>query len=437
MRAGLVLVVLAMAAPASAVTPPKRKPASPPPQRAEAAEAVQARIAEALSSGIQNPGALVPFFERLYRHQQDPAQPIRVLHFGDSHSASDDWTVVLRANLQGKAGDGGPGFTQAGRPYFGFRRYDSRSTATKGWKSRGLLSREGDALYGLAGVAVETSKAGEKITLEAEGSSMELYYWRQPDGGDFTISDNGTELSQISTGGELGPGYARFRYDTSAIHNFTLTTTRAGPVRIFGWVVEKPGGATWEPLGINGAQADLLLNGDEQLLRAHIRQRDPALIVLAYGTNEARSPEWTEASYRTSFDSVLRRLREAAPAASILVVGPPDHEIRVRRGRWIPQSGLDKIIAAQREAALAAGCAFWNLRAAMGGKGSMGQWVRAGLAQADHVHFTGPGYRLIAQSMHELLMAQFEIFTSVRKQIIGERAGESAVTSNGPTSKNH
>jgi lysophospholipase L1-like esterase len=436
-RARLAVAFAALAALAPAATPKKKKPAPPSPQRVESAEAVQARIAEALSSGIQNPGALVPFFERLYRHQQDPAQPLHVLQFGDSHSASDDWAVVLRTSLQGKAGDGGPGFTQAGRPYLGFRRYDSKSTATKGWKSRGLLSREGDTIYGLAGVAVETSKAGEKITLEADGSTMELYYWRQPDGGEFTISDNGTELARISTGGEPGPGFARFRFETPTIHDFALTTTTTGPVRIFGWVVEKPGGATWEPLGVNGAQADLLLNGDEQLLRAHIRQRDPALIVLAYGTNEARSSDWTEASYRASFDNVLRRLREAAPAASIIVIGPPDHEIRAGRGRWIPQTGLDKIITAQREAALAAGCAFWNLRAAMGGRGSMGQWVRAGLAQADHVHFTVPGYRLIAQSMHELLMAQFEIFASVRKQIMGERTGESAVTSNGSTSKNN
>jgi lysophospholipase L1-like esterase len=433
------LALILCTLPAGAVTPPKKKPAprTPSPQRVEAAEAVQARVAESLASGIQNPGALVPFFEHLYRHQQNPALPLHVLQFGDSHSASDDWAVGLRAGMQSRFGDGGPGFTQAGRPYLGYRRYDSKSTASKGWKSRGLLSREGDSLYGLAGVAIEARKAGESITLDAEGSSVELFYWRQPGGGEFTLADNGAELSRISTDGELGPGYARFRFESSGQRSFALTTVDSGPVRLFGWVIEKEGGATWEPLGINGAQADVLLGIDEQLLRAHIRRRDPALIVLAYGTNEARSPEWTAESYLASFSTILTRVREAAPSASILVVGPPDHAIRAGRGRWIPQPGLDKIITAQRQAALAAGCAFWNLRAAMGGRDSMSQWVRAGLAQADYVHFTGPGYKLIAQSMVELLMAQFEIFSSVRKQIIGERTSEPAVTSNGSTSKNH
>ena len=38
-------------------------------------------------------------------------------------------------------------------------------------------------------------------------------------------------------------------------------------------------------------------------------------------------------------------------------------------------------------------CAFWDMREKMGGKGAMREWVTAGLAQYDHVHFTPPGYR--------------------------------------------
>jgi len=70
---------------------------------------------------------------------------------------------------------------------------------------------------------------------------------------------------------------------------------------------------------------------------------------------------------------VLRRLRAAAPLASVLVIGAPDQSIRVR-GPLNHRRRVDRIISAQREAALAEGCAFWNLRMAMGGKGSMKQW---------------------------------------------------------------
>jgi lysophospholipase L1-like esterase len=153
-------------------------------------------------------------------------------------------------------------------------------------------------------------------------------------------------------------------------------------------------------------------------------------VVLAYGTNEARSKEWTYDSYRAMFAELLKRVRLAVPAASILVIGPPDHQIR-QRGKWTPQPGIDRITAAQRDAALAAGAAFWNLRAGMGGRGSMNTWVRAGLAQGDFTHFTAAGYRLLGEALYELLMGQFDVFASVRKQIIGPAQTPTPIHANG------
>jgi lysophospholipase L1-like esterase len=193
--------------------------------------------------------------------------------------------------------------------------------------------------------------------------------------------------------------------------------------------VEKSGGLTWETLGLNGAQADLLLLWNEPLFKAHIERRDPALIVLAYGTNEARRPDWTYETYTETLRHVLRRLRAAAPLASVLVIGAPDQSIRVR-GRWTTVDGVDRIISAQREAALAEGCAFWNLRMAMGGKGSMKQWVTAGLAQGDFVHLTAAGYRLWGESLAQLLLQDYGVYQTVRRQVFGS-------TDNGPPPKTH
>jgi len=408
-----------------------------PQQRAEAAEAVQARVSEAMEIGILNAGSLVPFFERLYREKAG-GEPVHVLHFGDSHSASDDFPSAIRTVLQQKFGNGGPGYTHAGRPFPGCRRYDSKSTTTKGWKTHGLLSREGDGIYGMSGAAIETSRAGETVTLEAEGGIVEVLYWRQPGGGTFRLTVNGAELSRISTDAESGPGSARFKLDSAGPHELAITTDTDAPVRLFGWVVENPGGVTWETLGINGAQADVQLNWNEAIFAAQVRRRDPALIVLAYGTNEARWPEWNGESYREAFRQVIARLRAAAPAASILVLGPPDQAARVSRGGpWRPYAGVDMILAAQREVALSTGCAFWNWRSAMGGKGSISQWVRAGLAAPDYVHFSSAGYRLLGQSLGELMLSQFDIFATVRRQVIGERTSEPTSESNGPSAKNH
>jgi len=79
---------------------------------------------------------------------------------------------------------------------------------------------------------------------------------------------------------------------------------------------------------------------------------------------------------------------------------------------------IDVISEAQREAALASGCAFWDLRAKMGGKGSMFKWVAAGMAQADHVHFTGSGYKMIADAVFRDLMSQYDLFLKARAAVL-------------------
>jgi lysophospholipase L1-like esterase len=126
---------------------------------------------------------------------------------------------------------------------------------------------------------------------------------------------------------------------------------------------------------------------------------------------------------------VLKRLRAAAPLASVLVIGAPDQSMR-SGGRWATVEGVDRILSAQREAAIAEGCAFWNLRMAMGGKGSMKQWVMAGLAQGDFVHLTGAGYRLWGESLSQLLIQNYGVYQTVRRQVFGN-------TENGPSLKTH
>src|SRR5208283_202985 len=78
---------------------------------------------------IDRPGTLVPFFERLYRLSAGDSPSVHILHFGDSHTASDDWTGVLRDLFQNRFGNGGAGFSLAGIPFKGYRRFDVRGGA--------------------------------------------------------------------------------------------------------------------------------------------------------------------------------------------------------------------------------------------------------------------------------------------------------------------
>ena len=92
---------------------------------------------------------------------------------------------------------------------------------------------------------------------------------------------------------------------------------------------------------------------------------------------------------------------------------------------------IDMIVEAQRQAAVANGCAFWDLRAKMGGKGSMRKWVAAGMAQLDYVHFTGPGYRMIGDAVFRDLMSQYDIFLKARAAIVANAPATPASVAGG------
>jgi lysophospholipase L1-like esterase len=425
LRVLLLAALLAAAYPAPPATPGtkakrSRKPAipKPPPISAEARERLQQEVAQQLidtTDSLENTRALVPFFEQLYRMSKgERPGPLSILHYGDSHTAADEWTGTLRSLLQGRFGDGGAGFSHAGRPWNTYRRLDVRSYGSTGWHTEGLVGRTGDGMYGLSGVSISTQSAAQSVALQAAGSILQVFYLRQPGGGELELNDNGERVGIMSTGGETGAGYFKQAIQ-SGEHRLTLRTLDPAPVRLFGWVTGNPSGVTYETLGINGAQASIVLRWDMPVLQSNIAERNPGLIVLAYGTNEASNPDYTQDSYRQMFLEVLARFRTAAPQASILVIGPPDRYVRTR-GRWVAYDSVDRIVAAQREAARIAGCSFLDLRGKMGGKGSMRTWVLSGLAQYDYVHLSSAGYHLLGESMFRDLMTQYGIFVKAREQ---------------------
>jgi hypothetical protein len=360
---------------------------------------------------LENPGALVPFFERL--SQRALIGPVHILHYGDSHTASDNFPDAIRRLLQARFGAGGPGFVQAGRPYAGFRRFDVRGAQSTRWRTTGPVARESDGWEGLAGVSITAQRAGETASLVAECERLTLYYLQQPGGGEIEFSVDGDHaVEEVATIGDLGPGYIEYAPDPGP-HRFTVRTLDSGPVRLFGWTADNAAGVTYETLGINGAQATVSLPWEGELFAGHVAQRDPALIVLAYGTNEAVSPRWDAAGYEAGLREVLEKIRDAAPAASILVVGPPDC-LYLKRLRRFSSGRLDEVISIQRAAAREAHCGFWNWRARMGGPGSVRQWVAAGLSQRDYVHMTAAGYRLAGELLFKELMFEYERFLALR-----------------------
>jgi lysophospholipase L1-like esterase len=121
-------------------------------------------------------------------------------------------------------------------------------------------------------------------------------------------------------------------------------------------------------------------------------------VILAYGTNEANSRKWTPEQYRADLAAVIERIRRATPAASILMIGPPDC------GRLGPLLYLSEVIDIQREVAHQQGAAFWDWRMHMGGPGIVKRWVQAGWSQQDYIHLTAEGYRMMGKMVFDSIL---------------------------------
>src|SRR5204863_7996607 len=124
--------------------------------RAAAMEHVDRYLTESGEQPIEQSEALAPFFQQLLRSSGENAAPVHIIHYGDSHTAADDWTGGLRDLFRERFGDGGSGFSLAGHPFPGYRRFDARGGGTKLWETVGGRAGNGDGWFGLGGVGVST-----------------------------------------------------------------------------------------------------------------------------------------------------------------------------------------------------------------------------------------------------------------------------------------
>jgi len=386
-----------------------------PERKAALVEEIDTRLKEPATHAFAYSSTLNGFYAQLASHEAEHRDSgldtgtVRVLQFGDSHTAADMFTGEARRVFQLQFGNGSIGYSYAGHPFAGYRILGSERSQSTGWKTQGnKFLQLGDGQTGLGGISISTDRDAEWVTLDAPCTTLALHYLAQPGGGSLRFSDNGVDIGEIQTDAPVsGPG--TYNYTCPAgDHHFVVTTEQSAPVTLLGWVAMQPG-VTWESLGINGAEAPLILKWDQQLFSSYLKDNSPALIVLAYGTNEAASSYWDEDTYREAFASIIDTLHQYVPESSILVIGPADRSTAQHRS-WHPFAGTDHIIQAQKTVCRTHGCAFWDQRQRMGGFGAMQQWVYAGWAQPDHTHFTGPGYRALADALMADLMTGYEAY---------------------------
>jgi lysophospholipase L1-like esterase len=374
-------------------------------------------------AGLENAQVLASFFAGLRELEAVGSDRIvRVLQFGDSHTAADFWPGRVRQRLQAQFGNGGPGLILPARPWRGYAHAGVTQLEGRDWPGTSLREKTSDGLVGLAGAALFPPQDGTfrlratfgEFRIQVLGDAVPAVHAEAVEDPIGLPAIQGPQLTAPAsylaehTLGDL-PALrvlGQSGLPANALQELAVTFPEGG--RFLGVDLRSGhGGVLYDELGLNGAELLDLERWNPGLRQALLAELHPDLLVVAYGTNDLGRTDLAPGEYAARAQALLTALKQESGAA-VLVVGPLDRIGRKRRLVAGLKAGAARTIASLRQASLAAGCAFWDARKAMGGEGALLTWRRAGLAQRDLVHLTAPGYQRLGDLLTEALLTAFD-----------------------------
>ncbi len=462
------------APPPSASPPPAPPPPVPVPRQVPApALAKPPRLVRDGRIAPPSPRQLAKLHKRLAELRAGRIRRVTILQIGDSHTQAEHFSGRLRTLFQARFGDAGRGMLPPGAPYDYWRPYQVRAQQSGAWEVFTSNKKDHAPLpFGLSGFVIRSADPADAIVLEAREDSapfavVEVGYYRKPDGGTVDLSVDGTPIGTIET---RGPGYAWER------RSFTLPAPGRrlelrphgdGSIDLADWAVYgRSRGVVLASFGFSGAQVGIMERWDWSTIRAQLATLDPALILLAFGTNEGYAPRSRLRGYESRLEARMTALRAAAPNASIVMVsgpdanriprycngngkansnGPdskgadnkgPDNKGKANGGdrdtcrplstdeaadydamlarsdralcRWHTPASYELVRKAQRNVAERTGVYFWDWFQLQDGTCGAHRWEQAGLVLADRVHLKREGYWHSADQLYAALLRGFK-----------------------------
>ncbi len=373
--------------------------------------------------GLCQPQALNSVFEALARAEAGTdTAPVHILQIGDSHTAGDRITGKLRAALQARFGDGGRGVLPPGVPYAGYAPMQVEVTAD-GWTAT-LAPLAGNAGYvragvGLSGVQAITVRPGSALTVRRETVSPAFVQIGlcgegpgrlevTADDEHWTVDFGAERCAILYAGGSPREVELRALDDVVSLHDVRLTNIAPG--------------VELSNLGVVGATIRDLAARDQRVVARELAAWRPALIILAFGTNEGFDDNLDPRAYEALLGGQIVRLRRLAPGASLMILGAPD---ALRNGaangcsadgRRSPPPSLAVVRDVQRRVAADMGVAFWDWHGRMGGDCSADRLATRAepFMLRDRVHFSSAGADWIGGALNADLMTAYDAWSARR-----------------------
>jgi len=356
---------------------------------------------------------LKQFFQRLSSLKKGAGKE-SMLILGDSHNQCEDFGQALLEYLQDSVG-----IPSAGRNYafpYPLARTGHRSNFRyegnrKEWKGCRITNPNADCSWGICGWLASCPADTIRFSLKcrqgelASGDELGIFSPASSARSYQLFEENPEGLRELPYVDSVSAYVSRLENPAETL-KFKAVRKDSGGIFYHQGFSRKPAadGLSLGISGTNGARLDHYLLGPD--FEKQLKVLQPGLILVALGTNDAFTSDFSPEKTREHLGKLLGRIRIALPGAAILLVGPPDH--CRKRGRHNPNT--EKINQLYSEMAESLELGFWNQQDAMGGPASFMAWRRKGLATADMVHFYSSGYQMQAKLLGRSIKQHLENF---------------------------
>lgn len=391
-----------------------------------------------INPDLEGVTALDMFFKALQNEKDTTV--IRIAHYGDSQLEGDRMSCVMREEFHEKFGGSGVGYV----PLKDLSPVSYSRNSSGNWARYTVFhDKYSNNFYGLCGLVWHFSR--HRVFVEGDDST------KHATPGDTTAPKESVSYSSASVSVKLGSDlsynkvsvlYGRsdertlLHYYNNETGERILTDTLpaskevklhkralAQPVLklrlefssgnspdFYGVYLDAMNGVQVDNYAIRGHSGDGLLMIDDAHLTRMIKLLNTKLIIFQYGANVVpyiRSDKACQ-SIEDLYYRVFMKFRKAAPDVSILVVSSGDMA-RGGTGGYSSYPWLPKIVAAQKNAAIKANCAFFDLFHMMGGSNSIMAWASRKLAVTNG-HFSASGQEIIANELVDALMIEYNYY---------------------------
>lgn len=366
------------------------------------------------SSRIEYPGnarAMDHFYARLAEVVFEGKGQVNIVQIGGSHIQADMMSGELRTRFQSFEGgqNAGRGFVfpyrlaHTNTPYGYYFAYSGK------WKSCRNVEKKRACRLGMAGISAytEDTAASLAVCFEPDNdikyhfNALKVYHDVGPEVFQVQIDSAFLDTMWVDTAG----GFTQIvlnDYMDSLGMQFVKTDSLQTGFMLYGMNLEtdEPG-IVFHNLGINGAATASFLRC--QLLSLQLASLKPDLVILGLGINDAYGKNFSQREYERNYDMLVREIRKANPDVCILYTTNNDSYIR---RRYLNRNGI-KVQESMKRLAKKQDAALWDMFEVMGGLNSIVRWQRYGLAKADRIHFTRPGYLLMGDLIFDALIRDF------------------------------